>query len=30
MSLESWKQNGWLVPDQARLPEIVQLFAVVD
>lgn len=30
MSLEQWKQNGWLIPKEAKLPEITQLFAVVD
>ena len=30
MSLEQWQQNAWLVSDQATLPEITQLFAVVD
>lgn len=30
MSLERWKQNDWLIRDEARLPEIIQLFAVAD
>lgn len=29
-SLEQWKQNDWLVRDEATLPEITQLFAVAD
>lgn len=29
-SLEQWKQNDWLVREDATLPEITQLFAVVD
>jgi hypothetical protein len=29
-SLEQWRANGWLLREEAKLPEIVQLFAVVD
>jgi hypothetical protein len=30
MSLEQWRQNAWLQRSDATLPEIQQLFAVVD
>lgn len=30
MSLENWRQNGWLARKEPTLPEITQLFAVVD
>jgi hypothetical protein len=30
MSLEQWRQNAWLQHSDATLPEIQQLFAVVD
>ena len=30
MSLEQWKLNGWLKASEAKLPEMTQLFAVVD
>ena len=30
MSLERWRRNGWLQVAEAKLPEITQLFAVVD
>lgn len=29
-SLEQWRTNGWLLREEAKLPEIVQLMAVVD
>lgn len=30
MSLEQWQRNGWLLREDAKLAEIIQLFAVVD
>ncbi len=30
MSLEDWKRNHWLKDSTPTLPEITQLFAVVD